>query len=213
MAPTDKGCLQQVYGLNTVAEMDQHYQQWAATYEQELRDNGYATPTRCAVALAQYVRDCSQPILDVGCGTGLSGIALREAGFTTIDGVDYSAAMLEYAAQKPSLYRRLDHIDLTYPLSIPPGTYADACAAGVISPGHAPPAAIRYVLDSLPIGGCLALSLNDHALEEAEFPAAISAIIKAGEADLAFDEYGEHLPGIGLQSRVYVLRRARAGGA
>ncbi len=198
--------LSQTYGLSC-EKVNAHYADWASTYEQELLDNGYVTPGRCAAALAGCVADRSQPVLDIGCGTGLSGLALRSAGFEVVDGIDFSAPMLAYAAQKPSLYRQLMQIDLNYPLDIAVGSYAQACAAGVISPGHAPPATIAEVLHRLAEGGCFVLSLNDHALAEVEFPRAVDAVIANGSAELLVDEYGDHITGIGLRSRVCVLRK------
>ena len=70
------------------------YGDWAATYDDEIAGNGYATPARCAAALAGRAASREAPVLDIGCGTGLSGLALRAAGFTTIDGTDFSAEML-----------------------------------------------------------------------------------------------------------------------
>ena len=32
-------------------------------------------------------------VLDVACGTGMTGLVLKEHGYTTIDGVDYSESM------------------------------------------------------------------------------------------------------------------------
>ena len=48
------------------------YAEWSDTYDQEVGKNGYATPGRTAKTLAQFVTDLNQPILDYGCGTGLS---------------------------------------------------------------------------------------------------------------------------------------------
>ncbi|MDP6883623.1 MAG: methyltransferase domain-containing protein, partial [Rhodospirillales bacterium] len=50
-------------------------------------------PSRCATALASTVAPDGARVLDVGCGSGLSGLALREVGFASIDGCDLSPAM------------------------------------------------------------------------------------------------------------------------
>jgi hypothetical protein len=64
------------------------YTDWAATYDADVTGAGYATPKRLAEALAAHVPDPTAPLLDFGCGTGLSGRALHAAGFTTLDGTD-----------------------------------------------------------------------------------------------------------------------------
>ena len=96
--------LDKAYGLETPEATLEHYDQWAASYDAEIAENGYATPGRIAQALAQYQSDMSEPVLDFGCGTGLSGMALTRAGFTTLDGIDLSAEMLEQAAAR-GIYR------------------------------------------------------------------------------------------------------------
>ena len=82
------------------------YTDWAKTYDAEVSKNGYATPGRCADALKTVTDDFTKPILDFGCGTGLSGLALSLAGFQTIDGVDLTQEMLERAKEK-QFYRSL----------------------------------------------------------------------------------------------------------
>ena len=49
------------------------------------------------VALAQTMNVHDALILDFGCGTGLSGLALRAAGVQVIDGCDLSEGMLAHA--------------------------------------------------------------------------------------------------------------------
>ena len=113
------------------------YADWAASYDAEIADNGYATPARCAAALAAHAERLADPVLDVGCGTGLSGLALAAAGFRTVDGTDLSAEMLARAAARSEsgpqprpagrgVYRRLFRGDLADPLPFGPGVYANA---------------------------------------------------------------------------------------
>ena len=107
----DKKFLSEVYDLATPAETRALYDDWSASYDAEITENGYATPRRIAEALAQFA-DPSAPILDFGCGTGLSGLALKAAGFQTIDGADLSADMLKGAAGgfRSSFGRMADHL-------------------------------------------------------------------------------------------------------
>ncbi|MDH3453013.1 MAG: methyltransferase domain-containing protein, partial [Gammaproteobacteria bacterium] len=96
--------------------------------KQRYGPNGYVTPGRCAQALADLAPDKSAPLLDLGCGTGLSGEALRAAGFATLDGTDFSEEMLTLARAKPGLYRNLILGDLNNPLPGAPGDYANVAA-------------------------------------------------------------------------------------
>lgn len=200
------GFLDKVYGLDGSAATKRLYADWAATYDAEVRANGYATPARCVAALAEIADDKSAPILDLGCGTGLSGEAFAEAGFTTIDGNDFSAEMLQ-AAERKGVYRTLALSDLERPIAAEPGQYAHMAAVGVFSPGHAPAEMIAQVIDLLPAGGGFVFSLNDHALEDPSYRAEIRRLVDAGAAEVTSDTYDDHLPGRGLKSAVVCLRK------
>lgn len=198
--------LDSAYGLAGGESTGEFYRKWAKSYDEEVQSEGYITPQRCATTLASAAADSAQPILDLGCGSGLSGAALREAGFRVIDGIDMSPEMLELAKAR-GIYRRMTLHDLSQPLPMPRGTVANIAAVGVISPGHAPHAAIDHAIDVLPPGGVLVFSLNDHALAEPAYEGRVHAHVDSGSVELVCREYGDHLPGIDLKSMVYALRR------
>ena len=51
-------------------------------------------------------------------------------------------------------------------------------------------------------------SFNDHSLADPAFEAQVKDYIGTSRAELMFKEYGDHLPGAGLKSNVYVLKKA-----
>lgn len=203
---TRRRFLDDAYDLPDRQATARFYDHWAATYDAEIAASGYATPARCAAALAGFVADRTAPVLDIGCGTGLGGLALRAAGFQTIDGTDLSPAMLEHAGRR-GIYRRLLAGDAADPLPAEPGEYLAAAAIGVVNPGHAPPETLDAALGILRPGGCFVFSLNDHALADAAFPGRVDLLVFAGVAEVVFREHGPHLPGIGLEATVFVLRK------
>ena len=86
------------------------YDAWAAKYENDIREWGYVLPEVVAKTLREQMQpllDCNPQnghrlrILDAGAGDGLSGVALRTAGFdrasTHLAGNDISPGMLEIA--------------------------------------------------------------------------------------------------------------------
>lgn len=208
---TGKTFLDKAYDLGDLESTRAFYADWAETYDAEIRANGYATPDRCAAALAGAVTDLTAPVLDIGCGTGLSGIALRAAGFTSVDGTDLSQEMIDIATHREGpdgdVYRELFLGLARDPLPIGRDQYTHAAAIGVFSPGHAPPETVDTVLGFLPAGGCFVFSLNDHALEDPAYASKIEQVISDGQAEQVFREHGPHLPGIGLESTVIVLRK------
>lgn len=203
---TDKKFLGKVYGLDGAADTRALYDDWAASYDEEVVENGYVTPARIARALAAHTRNMDAPILDFGCGTGISGAALVQAGFTAIDGADISVEMLKGAREK-GVYRETWQIEPGAPLPVTPGYYAAITAIGVIGSGAAPISVFDTILAALASGGLFALSFNDHALAEPEYEGRLNASVDNGETKLLFSEYGEHLPGINLKSRIYILEK------
>ncbi len=201
-----KTFLDKVYDVETTDETRTLYDSWARGYDSELQQNGYATPERVAKALASVVEDKDVVILDFGCGTGLSGQALAAEGFKKIDGADLSSRMLEEAHEK-GVYRKLRQVQADSRLPCMQGDYSAVVAAGVISPGAAPIGVFDHLLNVLPKGGHIAFSFNDHALEDPSFTGKIDDLIKSGAVVECFREHGDHLPGIGLGSTVYVLQK------
>jgi predicted TPR repeat methyltransferase len=197
--------LRRVYDLETQDATDAYYSEWAATYDDEVTRQGYRSPQRCAEALAKFV-PADRPVLDVGCGTGISGAALRAAGFADISGQDINAEMLELA-KRSGLYRETWVTDLATPFPFKPGTYAALAAIGVIGIGAAPASLLGEALDALAPGGHLVFSYNDHALEQPQFPQALDDALASHAATQVFCERGPHFEALGTHSNVYVLRR------
>ena len=204
---TDKEIgLSGAYKITNPDEAQEFYQGWAEGYDAEVAENEYITPQRCAEALIRHAAAPWAPIMDLGCGTGVSGLALKAAGFECIDGYDFSPAMLDKAAEK-SLYRDLRIADLSQPLEIAEGVYQNAAAIGCVTPECMPPTVLDEILSKLPQGGALAFSVNDRSAADGTITGRIMTLTDCGAADLVFKEYGEHLPGIGLKATVYVLKK------
>ena len=194
------------YSMDSAEEAKAFYDRWAAGYEAEMAENTYATPLRCAKALAEFAETQDGPLAEFGCGTGLGGAALAEAGFSQIEGFDISPDMLEQARAK-DIYRNLGLLDLSLALDLPTDTYRNAAAIGVLNPNHMPTTVIDEMLNLLPSGGCLVFSLNDHTLAEGTMETRILELTEYNVADLVFKEHGDVLPGIELGGCVYVLKK------
>ncbi len=201
-----KKFLDEVYKAGGQRSVVNLYDAWAGTYDSELAENEYATPRRLAAALAETGTSTEARILDFGCGTGLSGLALVAQGYTLIDGTDVSAEMLAGAEAK-QIYGRLWQSDPEAPIPVGLGDYRVVVAAGVVSPGAAPASALGDLADLLDTGGRLAFSFNDHAMTDESYLDALRALPDRGMTKL-HEAYGDHLPGIGLKSTVYVFEKA-----
>jgi len=206
MKDTTSDFFDKVYALEDDAETQALYRDWAESYDADLTNGGYASPARCAEALAEFAQDRTVPVLDIGCGTGLSGEALRAAGFTAVDGTDVCPEMQKKAAQK-GIYRALLPTGPNVLPDVAPGAYAHAVAVGVFSPGHAEATLIDAVIGMLPSGGLFVFTLNDHALADPAYIGRVREMADAGGAELLLRERGPHIPSLDLQSTVFALRK------
>jgi predicted TPR repeat methyltransferase len=197
--------LGRVYDLASQHETDSFYSKWASSYDHELTTNGYRSPQRCAEALATFV-PLDRPILDIGCGTGLSGVALSAAGFSDISGQDVNPEMV-HIARTLDLYRELRVVEPNNAFPFDPGTYYALAAVGVIGVGAAPASLLTEALRALAVGGYLVFSFNDHVLEDPNYMGVLDSELTAGVAEQVFCEHGPHIEKLGSGSNVYVLRR------
>ncbi len=204
----EKDFLKKAYALKSKDETEALYDDWADHYDIQLVDEGsYAMPRRCAEALAAHMSDSGGLILDVGCGTGLSGAALHAVGFTNLEGNDLSDGMLTKAREK-KLYNRLFKADLTaLPMKVADDTYAAAVAVGVLSFGHLGPQALEDILRTVRPGGVVVVGLNEVFYDEGHFETKVSEIESSGKAEVLMREKGLHIPAEEIEGWVIVLKK------
>ena len=170
----DDSRLKQAYGLKTPDDSRKLYADWADTYESEfVAANGYVLHLNVARA---FVEAGGQgPVLDMGAGTGIGGVALAERGVAEIDGTDISPEMLEQAAKK-GVYRRLFAGDILAGLDVPDATYPGIVSAGTFTLGHVGPEGLGEVVRLLAPGGLAVIAVRDAHFEGAGFAGAIETL-------------------------------------
>ena len=203
-----KQFLKNAYNLANAGATKDLYRDWAATYDEEISANGYASPVRTAEALVKCGATLDGPVLDIGCGSGVSGLFLRDAGFTELHGSDFSPEMLALAKDK-SIYQSLHQADLRDPFEFVTEPFPVIAAIGVLAPGHAGPEVIATVVELLTVGGLFGFSMNDHTLENSGYLEEIARMIHEKRIRVRWQDYGDHLPGIELNSMIMVLERLR----
>jgi predicted TPR repeat methyltransferase len=142
--------------LAGIEQAAQFYEAWAPTYDADVFDElGFTGSARIAELLAATVSDRSQPVIDLGCGTGAVGARLAELGMTTVDGVDLSPEMLAFA-ERTGAYRRLTVGDLNAVPDDLDGAYAASVSAGTFTSGHVGPDAVPRLIELLRPDGIIA---------------------------------------------------------
>jgi len=108
---SDDDALKRVYAARTPEELSAAYADWAATYDRDTVRDGYHLPFSIAAWVARHVAVDARPILDAGCGSGMSGPVLAALGYSDIEGLDFSADMLRLAATRGA-YSKLTQAEL-----------------------------------------------------------------------------------------------------
>jgi predicted TPR repeat methyltransferase len=117
------------HGTSDPREVAERYDQWAKAYDDDLSSWSYRAP-EVVVETVLSRHPEARSVLDVGCGTGLVGRALRARGFTgQVWGLDISQASLEVAQQTGS-YDSVEQADLQQRLP-----FEDASADALVCVG------------------------------------------------------------------------------
>ena len=211
--------LDEAYSVKTPDENRRLYAKWAATYESEFVDKEkYRYPRAVAEVFANEVsRQDVLRVLDIGTGTGLTGMYLsRLRSELTIDGVDISAEMLGQAMAKRHpdgrlVYRQLFERDLTQQVLATNAPYDALISSGTFTHGHLGPSAIDNLIPLLRPGGWIVIGVNnEHFLAEG-FDKKLAGLVGDGiitEPKVErIDVYGEGSAHRGDQARVLIFVR------
>ncbi len=175
--------LQDIYGTRTVDTQRALYKDWAGDYEADsVGEFGYVGFKTGAAEFAKRVPDKSARILDAGCGTGLSGRALAEEGYTNIHGLDLSPEMLEVASRS-GVYQSLAEADLTQPVEVAE-PYDAIFSAGLFGFGPPDPEHLHLLLNVLKPGGTAVITVNGKGWDDKDWENRLPAEVDAHQLDL-----------------------------
>lgn len=158
-------------GSTSSSEVREVYDSWAHSYEETLESWEYRAPAQAANMLRAVV-PAHAALLDAGCGTGLSGLALRAAGFVgPIDGIDLSPASLK-EAEKHDVYRSLTTVDMqALPLPIPDNAYDALVCVGVLTYIPDGESVLREFARVVVPGGRILITQRDDLFRERRYSA------------------------------------------
>jgi methyltransferase-like protein 27 len=113
-------------------EVAGRYDQWAESYDDDLAAWSYQAPAVVAETVVTRL-PAAESVLDVGCGTGLVGRALRGRGFAgRIVGLDISEQSLE-KAREGGAYDSLEPADLQQRLALDDDSVDAVVCVGVMT--------------------------------------------------------------------------------
>jgi predicted TPR repeat methyltransferase len=155
------------------------YDEWAETYDADMRDIGYMNSSVAVALVARHVPVSGARLLDAGVGTGALGELLRAVGFADLVGIDMSDGMLARARER-SVYRELRKRTLGEPLDFAAASFTVVVAMGVLAFGGAPPEALDELVRVTRPGGHLIFNVAPSPWEDAGFKDKANALESSG---------------------------------
>lgn len=160
-------------------DVSRYYDNWAGDYDKTLAEWRYEAPERTASILSASLLPASV-ILDAGCGTGLCGRALIDAGFKTIDGIDISPRSLQIAGAS-GIYRTVREVDMQQlPLPIADSRYDGLVCVGVFTYLPDSMGTIREFSRIVKPGGIIVFTQRSDVFVERDFPSVLNRLTDEG---------------------------------
>ncbi|TIW65530.1 MAG: class I SAM-dependent methyltransferase [Mesorhizobium sp.] len=170
--------LDSVYTADTPEALAKAYAEWAATYDSETASLGYLLPFLITAWVARHVPVGEGPLLDAGCGTGLSGPSLKALGYGDIAGLDLSDDMLKLAGSRQA-YGELKKGMLGGQLPWPDDRFRAFFSTGVFTIGHAPASGLHELVRITKSGGHAIFTVRDQVFESGGFHAVFDELEQA----------------------------------
>ena len=214
--------LDEAYSVQTPEDNKRLYAKWAATYDSSFVDaKQYRYPKAISEVFDQVVTDSVHRVLDIGTGTGLTGMYLsRLRPEIELEGMDISPEMLGQAQLKQRndsspVYRKLYERDLTRDVANENAPYEALISSGTFTHGHLGPECLRNLLPLLANNGWLVVGVNNEHFEGKNFAGELASLVEKGAIAepqiLRIDVYEPGSVHYGDQARVIVTRATSAG--
>ena len=201
--------LEKVYAARETAELADAYSLWSTDYDRETLSLGYCLPFVITGFIARHVSKEDGPLLDAGCGTGLTGPYLAALGFHDLEGLDMSPDMLAHARAR-GCYSALTEAVLGGTLPLPDARYACTFSTGVFTEGHAPASSLDDLVRITRPSGHVIFTVRESVFSSGGFDRKIAELDAAGlwekiEESPPFRAFAIAEPDVTV--RAFVLRR------
>lgn len=158
----------------------EHYDALALDYDSQLTAWGYEAPEQGATLLSAHLEAfATSRLLDCGCGTGMTGQALRAQGARgTIFGADVPEQSLALAAAK-NVYDETQIVDLNAQLPFDDDSFDGVLCVGVLSYVEAEPLFQQWKRVIRP-GGVVVFTCREDFFAPRDYPALLQRLDESG---------------------------------
>lgn len=134
-----------------VEKVSSFYDTWSDRYDKDVEEQQYAAPVFAVDFFMEFQKQIPRKnnsfsdirIMDAGCGTGLTGLALQKSGYTNIDGCDISQKMIDVAMETKVYQSLYNDTDINNMSGFADNQYDAVISCGVFTPGHVFPEALK----------------------------------------------------------------------
>ncbi len=200
--------LKGAYELTDVKSAMSFYSDWAGEYDDRMEGVlGYVAPKLMAEYFATAVPNRTTSILDVGCGTGLTGLYLKSHGFQTIDGIDLNSQMLAKSRAR-GFYRTLIEADITKHIELPTASYDGIISSGTFTLGHVGAEPIPELVRLLKPGAVLGCTIHREIWAQRGFEEQFAQLEASATLTPIERKPGEFFSGFGETAFYCLFRKA-----
>ena len=209
---TDNNVSKFLKRIHTISDPDDCgaiYDKWAETYDIDVRHAGvdYVGPTMTAQAVVATNGNITGSILDAGCGTGLVGVALSQAGAKDIDGIDISAGMLD-VARRTGVYNDLSVADMSKVIDKQDQSYDIITCVGIFTDAHVGPVpALRELVRIVKKDGFVVSTIVDEVWVSGGYEAEVERLSAVGAVDVLSTANVDYRRGTNMRARMVILKR------
>ena len=201
--------LQSIHAISSPDDCGAIYDKWAQTYDIDVRHAGvdYVAPAVTAQAVVAANGNIAGSILDAGCGTGLVGVALSQAGAKDIDGIDISSGMLD-VARRSGAYKDLSVVDMSKVIDKKDQSYDVITCVGIFTEAHVGPIpALQELVRIVKKDGLIVSTVTDEVWVSGGYEAEVERLGTEGAVDILSTSIAEYRRGTDKRARMVILKR------
>lgn len=162
-------------GSQESSEVEDYYNEWATGYEESVKSWGYNSPVEAVDLLNKYNK-LKGTFCDAGCGSGLTGEALKAGGFESFIGFDLTPDFANVAKGK-EIYEDVHLVNMhERPFRYKDNEFAGLICIGTLTYVENVPDVVREFARITKPGGMVIFSHRTDMIDDPDYQIRLKAI-------------------------------------